>query len=44
MKFIADVMVGRLAKYLRIAGYDVTYMNNIKDDKIIEIASRMKTV
>ena len=38
MKFIADVMVGRLAKYLRMAGYDVAYINNIKDDMIIEIA------
>jgi uncharacterized protein len=38
MKFIADVMVGRLAKYLRMAGYDVAYINDIKDDKIIEIA------
>ena len=38
MKFIADVMVGRLAKYLRMTGYDVTYINNIKDDMIIEIA------
>jgi len=38
MKFIADVMVGRLARYLRMAGYDVAYINDIKDDKIIEIA------
>jgi len=38
MKFIADVMVGKLAKYLRMAGYDVAYINNIKDDKIIETA------
>ncbi len=38
MKFIADVMVGKLAKYLRMAGYDVAYVNDMKDDKIIEIA------
>ncbi|MBM3700139.1 MAG: hypothetical protein FJW68_04390 [Actinobacteria bacterium] len=40
MKFIADVMLGRLTKYIRMAGYDVAYMNNIKDDLIIEIAKK----
>ncbi|MCK5567555.1 MAG: hypothetical protein KAI62_06555, partial [Actinomycetia bacterium] len=28
MRFIADIMVGKLARYLRIAGYDVAYFND----------------
>ncbi len=38
MKFIADNMVGKLAKYLRVAGYDVKYPKNLSDNKIIDIA------
>jgi len=38
MKFIADIMVGKLARYLRMAGYDVMYINNAIDDQIIKIA------
>ncbi len=34
-RFIADVMLGRLAKWLRIAGYDVLYDNKITDDNLI---------
>ncbi len=38
MKFIADIMVGKLAKYLRMAGYDVLYKNTATDDEIIKTA------
>jgi len=38
MKFIADIMVGKLARYMRMAGYDVMYINNASDDQIIKIA------
>jgi len=38
MKFIADIMVGRLAKYLRMAGYDVLYINTASDNQIIKKA------
>ncbi len=38
MKFIADIMVGKLARYLRMAGYDVLYINKISDDEILKIA------
>lgn len=38
MKFIADIMVGKLARYLRMAGNDVLYFNNISDDEILKIA------
>lgn len=32
-------MVGKLAKYLRMAGHDVIYINTASDDEIIKIAS-----
>ena len=38
MKFIADIMLGKLARYLRMAGNDVLYINNIDDDEILRIA------
>ncbi len=31
-------MVGKLAKYLRMAGHDVVYINTASDDEIIKIA------
>ncbi len=38
MKFIADIMVGKLSRYLRMAGYDVLYKNTATDDEIIKTA------
>jgi uncharacterized protein with PIN domain len=38
MKFIADIMVGKLARYLRMAGNDILYINDISDDEILKIA------
>jgi uncharacterized protein len=38
-KFIADVMVGKLARWLRVLGVDVAYSNIYEDDEIIRIAS-----
>jgi len=39
MKFIADMMLGRLARWLRLYGYDTLYGVE-DDDEIIEIARR----
>jgi uncharacterized protein len=39
LKFIADVMVGKLARWLRVLGIDVAYSNAYKDDEIIRIAN-----
>jgi uncharacterized protein len=38
VKFIADVMVGKLARWLRVLGIDVAYSNTYEDDEIIRIA------
>jgi uncharacterized protein len=38
--FIADVMLGRLAKWLRIAGFDVLYSNRFTDDELVALSRR----
>lgn len=38
MRFIADIMLGKLARYLRMAGNDVLYSNNISDEEILRVA------
>ncbi len=37
-RFVADVMLGRLAKWLRIAGFDVLYSNRYEDDELIALS------
>ena len=45
MKFLADHMLGKLAKYLRFMGYDTYYpTGNMSDNEIIEIAKREKRI
>lgn len=36
--FIADVHLEKLARYLRMMGFDVLYENNFEDDEIIRIS------
>jgi uncharacterized protein with PIN domain len=43
-KFIADVHLGRLARYLRLMGFDTRYRNNLEDDEIIEISVAEKRI
>ena len=38
-RFVADVMLGRLAKWLRIAGFDVLYSNRFSDDELIALSN-----
>lgn len=39
-KFIADCHLGRLAKYLRILGYDTLYFPHIEDNDLINLANK----
>ncbi len=38
IKFICDVMLGTLAKWLRILGFDTKYSRDFEDDEILRIA------
>jgi uncharacterized protein with PIN domain len=38
MKFIADVMLGRLAKRLRLLGFDVLYDRALDDNELIRLS------
>ncbi|MFB0564464.1 MAG: Mut7-C RNAse domain-containing protein [Candidatus Aminicenantaceae bacterium] len=40
MKFIVDCMLGRLAKWLKILGFDVTYFKKIGDQELLSLAQR----
>ncbi|MGM0365682.1 MAG: Mut7-C RNAse domain-containing protein [Actinomycetota bacterium] len=44
MKFIADAMLGRLARYLRAAGYDVIYFKQTDDRKMIDTAASQNRI
>lgn len=37
-QFIADINLGRLARYLRMLGFDTLYRNDFRDEQIIDIA------
>ena len=37
-KFVADVHLGRLTRYLRMMGVDVLYKNDFNDDEIVRIS------
>jgi uncharacterized protein with PIN domain len=39
-RFIADCMLGTLAKKLRLMGYDTLFFNRIEDEKLVTIAIR----
>jgi len=38
MKFIVDSNVGRLARWLRIAGFDTVFINDIDDNRLVRQA------
>lgn len=42
--FIADVMLGSLSKWLRIAGFDTLYYRNIDDRELIRIAKQQQRI
>lgn len=39
-RFLADVNLGRLARYLRLAGFDTAYRNDAKDPELVEQMKR----
>ena len=41
-KFVADVHLGRLTRYLRMMGFDVKYKNDLGDDEIVLISLKEK--
>ena len=44
MKFLADSMLGKLARWLRMLGHDVTYNVNLGDNDLLEIAKKENRV
>jgi uncharacterized protein with PIN domain len=38
MKFIVDSNVGRLARWLRIAGFDTVFVNDLDDNRLVRLA------
>ena len=43
-KFICDVNVGKVARWLRVFGFDTLYENNFEDDELAELASQTKRI
>lgn len=44
MKFVADGMLGKLTRWLRMLGHDVAYYRSLDDERLIEIARSEKRV
>jgi uncharacterized protein with PIN domain len=44
LKFVADVHLGKLTKYLRLFGFDTYYSTDYNDNEIIELALSDKRV
>lgn len=44
MTFAVDCMLGKLAKWLKILGFDAVFFSKIEDDALLEIASKENRV
>jgi uncharacterized protein with PIN domain len=44
MKFVVDCMLGKLAKWLKILGFDTVYLNKAEDRDLLLLAWREKRV
>jgi len=43
-RFIADCHLGKLAKYLRVMGFDTLFFNSIDDNDLIELAKKEERI
>ncbi len=43
-RFVADVHLGKLSRYLRLLGFDTVYRNDLEDTEIINIAETEKRI
>ncbi len=39
MRFVADGMLGSFARWLRLLGYEVNYVNDATDERLMEVAN-----
>ena len=44
MKFVADGMLGKLARWLRMMGHDVIYSVEFNDSELLELAKKEERV
>lgn len=44
VRFVVDGMLGRFARWLRMLGCDVVYMNDATDERLMEVAESEKRV
>ncbi len=44
IKFVLDTHLGKLAKYLRMLGFDTLYKNDYEDQQLAEIASQQQRI
>lgn len=42
MKFIVDCMLGKLAKWLKILGFDAVFFSKIEDSELLDLARKEK--
>ena len=39
-RFLVDCMLGKLAKWLRLVGYDTVFIHDASDDELVRVAAR----
>jgi uncharacterized protein with PIN domain len=44
LKFVADGMLGKLTRWLRMLGYNVKYSNNLEDTQLLMIAKKERRI
>jgi uncharacterized protein with PIN domain len=44
VKFVADGMLGKLSRWLRLLGYDVKYSSNLEDAQLMTVAKKERRI